>query len=75
MAEGYRRRRIDYLNDLTALAWNTAALSRQKTLPELKTLLIDDDPKPDQPKQQTTEEMIAMARMITLAYGGEIVEV
>jgi hypothetical protein len=78
MVEGYvRKQKNDYIirhNQNAWLAWHTAALTRCKEMPELEKLFIDEkdlEPK----KEQTTDQMIAMVRLINAAWGGEEVEV
>lgn len=67
MAEGYNKRNLKRKNEFIELAWNTAYLSRVKEMPELKSILIKDF-KPA--RQQTDEEMMAMARLLNAAFGG-----
>jgi hypothetical protein len=53
-------------------AYNTACLIRAQEMPSLESLLIPDEPKTSKP--QTPEQMIAMAEMFTLAFGGTIIK-
>jgi hypothetical protein len=46
-----------------AMAWHMAALSRAKRLPRLKSLLAGEQSA--KPRQQSTDEMIAIARQWT----------
>lgn len=57
-------------NQAAWLAWHVAALSRQKKLPKLGTLLAKRKPK----RRQTPDEMLAMCKMLTVAMGGEVVD-
>lgn len=75
MAKGYNRRQINRRNELMFAAWHTAAIARQKTLPELDDLLIDPDKKPEPKKEQTDADMLNMCRMLNAMYGGEVVEI
>lgn len=64
--EATARRRDAEHNARAWLAWNTAALGRAKRLPRLQSLLV----KPKRRKRpQTWQEQLAIARMITAAYG------
>ena len=53
---------------LISLAWHTAMFSRQDPLEPLETYI-------QAPKEQTPEQMIAIAKVITAALGGEVIEV
>lgn len=69
MVDGYVKRERRKTNERTTLAWNTANFNRARRLPDLKTLLIDEDEigaKPD----QTDEQMFAMVKMLNAAWGG-----
>lgn len=70
IAEGWGKRRVEKKNEIISGAWLTAALNRQERLPKLDSLLHKEERKP-----QTVDDMVAMARLFTLAYGGEVVEV
>ena len=72
MAKGFNRRQINRRNELMFAAWHTAAIARQKTLPDLDDLLIDDKPAPH--KEQTDDDMLNMCKMLNAMYGGEVVE-
>lgn len=73
MVTGYRKNQTLEANKHIVLAWNTAALSRQDKIPDLKTLLIDDSPKKSEP--MTDEQMLAKARVLNALWGGEVLEV
>lgn len=71
MVDGYQRRKEQQLDELIYLAWHIAALNRypgNKKLPSLKSLLKKSKGK----NEQTAEEMMAMAKSLTLAFGGDI---
>jgi len=77
MVKGYTRKRkeefINNYNENMRLAWYTARLTRCKDMPDLETLFIEEkdlEPK----KEQTTEQMIAIVRLLNAAYGGIEVE-
>jgi hypothetical protein len=57
-AEGEKLRR--HHNNQMSLAWHIESLARQKKLPRLKTLLIDEEKKPK--RRQTPEELEAITR-------------
>jgi hypothetical protein len=73
LVEGYSCRRQERVNELIYLAWHIEAFHRQPgKLPDLNSLLHE----PSKPqKQQTEEEMLAMAKMLNAAFGGEVVEI
>ena len=75
MAQGYRRRQIKKRNELIYHAWHVEALSRQQKLPELKSLMQNVERSADPPKQQTEEDMIAMCKLLNVAFGGNEVVV
>ena len=74
MAEGYNRKTKRRSNELISLAWHTEAFARLKKLPSLKSLIKDEDGMA-QHREQTDEEMMAMASMLNAAFGGEVVEI
>jgi hypothetical protein len=76
MCRAYRRIQIRQHNELMSAAWHVAAFSRQTKLPALKDVLIDEDETggPKRTKQQTAEQMLAVARMWNAALGGDEVE-
>lgn len=74
MVRGYEKRQKQKINELLYVSWHTALFERQKTLPELKTIIIDDEVKTEK-RQQTDEDMINVLKNLTLSLGGEIVEV
>ncbi len=67
---GLRRRE----NEITKTAWRTAYYTRVKQMPDLKTLLLDEDEQPQERPAQTVDEMMAAVRMINAAWGGTEVE-
>lgn len=73
ICEAYKQKHTRHNNELISLAWYTAVLSRQEKLPELKSLLIDENT--NESRQQTDEEMMAMCKILNAAYGGEVVEI
>lgn len=72
MIEGRARNKRSRLNELIFLAWHVEALARQKRLPALGSLLIEEK---TTKKRQTDEEMMNMARLLNAAFGGEVIEV
>ena len=67
--DGFLRAERRTINNLLYHAWHVAAFNRQKKLPELKSIMIDEDrPKP---KKQTDDQMMAMARLLNAALGGK----
>ncbi len=62
-------------NEIVETAWRTANFMNYRRLPDLKTLLLDIDTRPVEKGEQTTEQMIAMVRMINASLGGTEVEV
>lgn len=74
MYRGFVRARRRQVNDMLYTAWHVAALSRQQTLPEMKALLIDEEPSANQ-RELTVDEQIDMLRVWTAALGGTVVEV
>lgn len=70
----YARKQQEGFNDLICLAWHVEAFARQKKLPSLDSLLQKNDNK--QPhREQTDDEMMAMARLLNAAFGGEEITV
>jgi hypothetical protein len=55
-------------NNRSWQTWHGAVLPNQRRMPDLKTLMIPD-PKA---RQQTWQEQMRIARMITVAYGGTV---
>jgi len=55
------------------MAWHTALFERQKKLPALNTVLIDEQQK--EHRKQTVDEMIAVVKLLNAAYGGEEVTI
>lgn len=70
IAEGYVRRQKQKYNELIYVAWHTEAFARMKKLPSLKSLIREDKER----HEQTDEEMMAMAKMLNAAFGGEEIE-
>lgn len=70
MVQGYQRKRKQDMNDRTSDVWLGEALARQKVLPKLESLLSSDTKK----KEQSPEEMMAMAKFLNSVFGGEVVE-
>lgn len=69
--DGWVGRTKEKYKEMLWSAWHVAALSRQRKLPDLKTLLRDDDKRTE---PQSAEQMMAMARILNAAFGGEEVE-
>lgn len=78
MSDGYARRQKGRYNELIYAAWHTAALTAAamsgKKLPSLDSLLHKNENQNKPRKQQTDEEMMAMARLLNAAFGGEVIE-
>ncbi len=68
MVNAYNINKRHERNTNIYIAWHVALFNRQKVLPALNALLID--PYQTEPKEQTPEEMLAVARLINAAYGG-----
>lgn len=64
---------IQRINEQRAQAWYVAMLERQPKLPDLKDILLSNEPA--HPPAQTPEQMLASLRMITMVMGGKITEV
>jgi hypothetical protein len=62
-----KRRTEDEHDERMTLAWTIAGLSRQKKLPNLKTLLAKRKPRP-----QTAGEMRTILHMLAGQYGGRL---
>jgi len=75
MLIGYRRKLIQAFNDRLSQAWYTEAFARYKRLPSLKSLTLDPDKGAEPKKKQSTEDMMEMAKSLTLAFGGTIEKV
>lgn len=56
-------------NDRAWLAWHIAALTRTKKMPKLQKLQVRVRRKP-----QTGEQMLQIAKMLTVALGGTVVQ-
>lgn len=73
ITEGFKRRQTRRLNELMYAAWHAAILPRQKEIPPLNSLLRNYDEEPK--REQTTEEMMAMCRLLNAVFGGEVIEI
>lgn len=73
MVEAYKRTEKHRTNELLYMAWHTALFERQKKLPALNTVLIDEQQK--EHRKQTVDEMIAVVKLLNAAYGGEEVTI
>ena len=69
---GHREAAVRAHNANAWLAWHVEALARQKKLPSLERLMLRSAEHVVE-KRQTPEQMLAIARMLTLAMGGRIV--
>lgn len=56
-------------------AWYTARLIRVEKMPELETLLIDENESPKKEEKQTNEALMAVCKLWNAALGGGVVEV
>jgi chloramphenicol 3-O-phosphotransferase len=65
--KAYARRQKEHIDELLWVTWHTAALIRSKQMPDYK----DWAKVGEQKKHQTTDEMIAQARMLNALFGGE----
>lgn len=74
MVSGYQRKQTKHTNELLYVAWHVAAFSRQDRLPGLKSLMQSVDSTTSPHKEQTTDEMLSMCRLLNAAFGGEVVE-
>jgi len=75
MARGFHRRQVARANEILYGAWHTELFARYKKLPDLDDILRDPSDKPKKKEPQTTETMMTMAKMLTAAFGGDVVEV
>lgn len=66
MMKAHHENLKEEFKDTLRLAWYTAAFTRAKDLPKLETVLADVSDK----KKQTSEEMMAMAKMLNATHGG-----
>ena len=66
--QAFEWRQEQFHNQMAWTAWHTAALMRQKKLPQLQKLMHSSKRRS---RVQTVDEQIAMARMITAAFGGD----
>ena len=71
MHDGYMRKHKRMTDLLIYHAWHTELFARQKTLPDLETLLSE---KPKQKAVMTDEQMEKVARLMNAALGGDFVE-
>ena len=72
MAESRLRHQKRKMNELVFLAWHIEALARQKRLPALGSLLIEEKAAG---KRQSDEEMMNIAKLLNAAVGGEVIAV
>jgi len=75
MLHAYQRGQRRRNNELIYIAWHVAAFNRQQRLPALQSVLASESAEPDQEREQTTEEMITVCKLLTAAFGGKVVEV
>jgi hypothetical protein len=73
IVKGFQKRQIQKRNEMSAQAWVNAKLVRANKIPELSSILISED-KPVKPRVMTDEQMMAMAKVLNAAFGGEFVE-
>ena len=74
MSKGFRRKQVHRANELLYLAWHTELFARQDRLPSLDSIMRD----PDEVRTQAPQDddaMLAMAKMLNAAFGGDVVEV
>lgn len=73
--EGTNERLVREFNDRVTLAWRIAGLTRTaaKNFPKKPDALFAKTSRTSARHPQTTEQMVAMAKMITVALGGEVV--
>lgn len=69
--QGHQRRLVREHNDRAWLAWTTEALRRTKKMPSLRRLQARM-PR-EARKKQSWQDMKAVAKLITLAFGGQVV--
>lgn len=68
--DGFIKRLVERNNKARTAAWLCAAWTRSKEMPDLKDVLVKDEP-----QEETTEkEMISMFKILTAQMGGQIVE-
>ena len=70
MMKGFKRAQRKEENNLIAAAWMTAKLCRATDIPELDSLLLDENDDPQPAKEQTVDQMINIVRAINAAHGG-----
>lgn len=75
MLHAYQRRQRRRNNELIYTAWHSAAFRRMDRLPALQSVLVNEDAEPEPAREQTTDEMIAVCKLLTAAFGGKVVEV
>jgi hypothetical protein len=71
---GYVKRSRKRTNELIFAAWNVERFHRERGAIPLASVLIDEEPN-TKPKEMTDDQMLAMARILNAAYGGDVVEV
>jgi len=75
MYDGWARNLRRRENEIVETAWRVENFRRAgNQFPDLKTLLLDINEKPQEKREQTPEQMIAVFRMINAALGGTEVE-
>jgi hypothetical protein len=74
MTKGYVEEKRERGNDLMTSAWFTAYFTRKNPMPPLKDFIQSDKAESKPNKPQTPEQMLAMARILNAAYGGDVVE-
>lgn len=70
LMEHFTKQQEEKTKELLWVTWNTAALIRVETMPEYEAWMKITK---ENPKEQTDEQMMAMARMLNAAFGGEVV--
>jgi hypothetical protein len=73
MFKGFNRRQVQKRNELLFHAWHAELFARQKKLPELASIIQDDEPQ-EQRVKQSDDEMMAICKILNAAFGGEVVE-
>ena len=74
MAQGHNRKSRRRVNELIYSAWHTAVFGRMEKMPALEDVIKDEGEAPQRHREQTDDEMMAMARILNAAFGGEVVE-
>jgi len=71
MVDGFVERERLKRNDLIANAWYGEAFARTERLPRLDSLMTKKEAPPAEEKEQTPEEMMAVCRVLNMAFGGQ----